>query len=344
MFREGTKESTQSEVRMPCVDVECMKIVLDFLYTGKVTWTKENVHKVALLGNYFGSKHLVNECSEMIGNYLNKQNCVSILRFADQYNMEKLRAKGKTFVLNNFEDVCKSNLDFVKLSFELFIELAESPLAFICDNKPEENEKQLFKLLWDSITWMEKEVQCDYLLKILNAVHLPCIGEQYLNYIETKVCFDPKARDLIKKAKDISKGKIAGDCYWASPRGGSTISFKMIINTKAQKKEGIHFVDIFLRGNRIRWVLHCNAKNNAVKIFFGSDVPLKGKYHIKKVGEDSASKLLLYSNTLSPLEVHTVKKLKLKYLTCNYICDLDDWKSKVGNADVEIHETVSIKE
>ena len=342
MIREGTKESMQSEVRMPCMDVECMKNVLDFLYTGKVTWTKENVHKVALVGNYFGSKHLVDECSEMIGNYLNKQNCVSILRFADQYNMEKLREKGKTFVLNNFEDVCKSNLDFVKLSFDLLIELAGSPLAVICDSNPEENEKQLFKLLWDSIAWMEKEVQCDYLLKILNAVHLPCIGEQYLNYIETKVFFDPKAQDLIKKAKDISKGKIAGDCYWASLRGGSTISFKRIINTmNLQNEETNNFPDIFLQGNKIMGTLR--RLGNAVRFIFCSDVTLKGKYHIKEVGEDSASEI--YSDTLNvSSNIYTENDLEEDYITVNIVCNLDAWKSAVGDADVEVSMTISLEE
>ena len=194
MFREGTKESMEREIRLPCVDVECMKIVLDFLYTGKVTWTKKNVHKVALLGNYFGSKHLVHECSKMIESCLNKQNCVNILQFADKYNLEELREKGKSFVLDNFEEVCKSNLDFVKLSVDLLIELAESPKAVICDNNPEENEKQLFKLLWDDIAWMEEGAKREYLPKILEAVHLPCIGEKYINYIETKVCFSEKAR------------------------------------------------------------------------------------------------------------------------------------------------------
>ena len=116
MFREGMKESTQKEIQLPCVDVESMKIVLDFLYTGKVAWTKENVHKVALVGNYFGSQHLVDECCKMIEGCLNKQNCVSILQFADKYNLGELREKGKSFVLDNFEEVCKSNLDFVKLN------------------------------------------------------------------------------------------------------------------------------------------------------------------------------------------------------------------------------------
>ena len=314
---------------------------LGFLYTGKVTWTKENVHKVALLGNYFASKHLVDECSAMIGNYLNKQNCVSILRFADQYNMEKLREKGKTFVLNNFEDVCKSNLDFVKLSFDLLIELAGSPLAVICDSNPEENEKQLFKLLWDSIAWMEKETQRNYLLKILGAIHLPCIGEQYLNYIETKVCFGAKAKRLVRKAKDISKDQIAGDCYWASLRGGSTISFKRIINTRnIQKKEDNHFANIFLQGNKIIGALR--PVRNSVCVFFHSDVPLKAKYHIKEVGEDSVSKM--YSGTLCPSKDVRRQTGFENYIALDIVCDLEAWKSKVGNTDVEIHGTISLEE
>ena len=331
MFREGTKESTQSEIRLPCVDVEYMKIVLDFLYTGKVTWTKENVHKVSMLGNYFGSKHLVDECSEMIGNYLNEQNCVNILRFADKYNLEKLRVKGKALVLNNFEDVSKSNLDFVKLSFELLIELVGSPLAVICDNNPEENEKQLFKLLWDSIAWMEKEIQRDYVLKILGAVHLPCIGEQYLNYIETKVCFGPKAKCLIEKAKGIPKVN-AGDNDWASLRGRSTISFKIITNI--QNEDVKYFRNIFLQDSRIEGAVDATRKNS-VSVFFYSEVPLKGKYDIKKVGEVSA-----YRGTFVPSQYLGYEEDGLSYLIDHNICDIDAWKSKVGNADVEIHVTV----
>ena len=350
MFREGTMESMEKEIRLPCVDVESMKIVLDFLYTGKVTWTKVNVYKVALLGNYFGSKHLVDECSKMIESCMNKQNCVSILRFADKYNLDKLREKGKSFVLDNFEEVCKSNLDFVKLSVDLLIELVESPEAVICDNNPEENEKQLFKLLWDSIEWMEGLTKRNYLRKILEAIHLPTIGEQYLNYMETKVCLGQRAKALIEKAKNISKQEkwctVKNDedvmNWWASLRSGSTVSVKKITNTVNLQEAGVkYFPAIFLNGKEvIGSVYETGSANKSVKITFWSDVPLKGNYHIKYVRVGNASKM--FSGTLNPSK--QFDQDDWKNTTNSSICSLDAFKSKVGDADVEVHVTISPKE
>ena len=125
------------------------------------------------------------------------------LEFADQYNLGKLKKYIKLFVLDNLEEISKSNMDFIKLPVSLQIELVKHPMAVVCEENPAENEKQLFPLLWNSIVWVEEEEQEQYVPKILNAVHLPCVSPDYLNYIESKVGHIQKAKDLIGQARAL---------------------------------------------------------------------------------------------------------------------------------------------
>ena len=82
--------------------------------------------------------------------------------------------------------------------------------------------------------------------------------------------------------------------WWTSLRSGSAISVKMIKNTVNMQN---YFPGIYLQGNAIIGIVDTSESDeDPVSVYFYSDLPLKGKYYFKKVGERNASKL--YSGIL----------------------------------------------
>ena len=73
MFSSGTKESSQKEIHLPTIDSESMKVMLDYVYSGKANLTNDNVHRGVINASFFGSELLVDKCSEIIKTSVNKK-------------------------------------------------------------------------------------------------------------------------------------------------------------------------------------------------------------------------------------------------------------------------------
>lgn len=100
------------------VSSSAFKVVLDYAYTGSCVINAENVFEVLRYADQYEILDVVRKCCEYLVNDLSPKNCLQVLKFASQFFCNYLTDKGNIYVLQNFSEVLKDNLEFVKLSVE----------------------------------------------------------------------------------------------------------------------------------------------------------------------------------------------------------------------------------
>ena len=198
MFSTGLKESALTEVYLPFVGPEDLRLLLRYAYSGEENLRKENVFQMAALANYFGCEKLLNKCCEFIKTFTNLQNCVKLLEAAFQLNILQLQKNCILFIVDHLPEVNKDDLS--ALLVELLIEIIQHPAAAMSYDDDEKNEEQLFHLSWDKIKSLPEEQKNKYIPKVLKAIHLPFTFEHFKFFLLREVGHIPDARDLIMKA------------------------------------------------------------------------------------------------------------------------------------------------
>ena len=232
-FRKGSPESMHKEVHLNSIDdPDLLKIFLNYIYSGKAELTRTNAHKILMLANFFGSTDLVAECSSFTRKFINVKNCVKILQFAYQNNLELWKEWCGSFVVENLEKVSGSNLDFGDLPVEEVLQIIKHPAAVISEKSPAENEKQLFMLVWNRIRHADAE-KLKYLKQLLEAIHLPQLDAETMNHVQEWVQKDQPedVMSLIEEAKKAKKQfTTIEEREWYLPRYKSKGTVKITEN------------------------------------------------------------------------------------------------------------------
>ena len=212
-FRDMFPSVTDASVRtLESFDPELMKLFLNFVYTRKVCLNKDNALKILKLANDLQCSDLVEGCSHFIKKFINVKNCVKVLLLAYQKGFGYLVESAENFIVENLEKVEASNLEFGDLPVDVMLRLIEHPAAVICDKNCQENEKKLFMLVWNRIRHSEQEKQ-KYMAHLLEAMHLPQVDRDVLEYIEKIAGENPQLQEIITKAKKPVDASEIRDWY-----------------------------------------------------------------------------------------------------------------------------------
>ena len=278
MFSQGTSESLETEVHLKFIDdPELMKIVLRYIYSGYADLTKANVHKILILANFLSSSDLVWECSCLIRKFINVKNCVKILLFAYQNNLQLLQEWCGAYVVENLEKVSDTNMDFGDLPVDVLLHLIKRPAAVVIE-KPAENEKKLFMLVWNRIRHSAEE-QKNYMKALLEAVHLPQLDAETLAYVETNVSPLSDVTELIQNAKAAKTGgSTKEDREWYLPRYKSKGVVKITENAAdpliVDDAEFRYYSQcILIRG--FPWYVYAEKKDEKSVVHLGSPVDVE---------------------------------------------------------------------
>ncbi len=202
MFHSEFKEQLNQEVEIPHMDIETMETIIEFAYTGEVAFTNGNIEKITRGANYFGMTKLLANCTRYIRQRLDDKNCIEVLQFAEHISNASLKASAKTYLNDHFDTICLKNLDLMKMSTPLLLEILGDNHTSI-DGDPQENEERLFQLGWNHLFSKSDAEWKMYLPDLLRAIHLPLTSEQFLRNLSTKVQYHEEAKLLVEKAKLI---------------------------------------------------------------------------------------------------------------------------------------------
>ena len=182
MFKCALKESKSDTVQMT-MEPEVLTSVLDYVYTGEIELTIDNVESVVKACDVLQLARLMAACEEFMVAQINAANCVGFHRFAASYHLHKLERKVKEVMLAEFSSVAFTD-HFKQLSCNELVELVKD------DDLQVTNEDVVFESV---LGWVRHDVdnRKSSLETVMEYVRLPFCSSDYL--CQMKESFDSPA-------------------------------------------------------------------------------------------------------------------------------------------------------
>uniref|UniRef100_A0A2S2PCH9 Ring canal kelch protein n=1 Tax=Schizaphis graminum TaxID=13262 RepID=A0A2S2PCH9_SCHGA len=134
------------------LDSMALKLIVDYVYTGNIKITEENVKDLLVTANYLVFLFISNICCKFLQDHLKPSNCLSTKEFADLHGCLILMSSSESYIKHKILEVIECD-EFLSISFERVEELIK--LIYYIEHAIS-NEKQVginhyYTLIW----WIE---------------------------------------------------------------------------------------------------------------------------------------------------------------------------------------------
>ena len=176
MFTNGMLESGKTKIDLGGIDPQTMDSLLEFVYTGSVELTTNNVQQLLSGASMLHLTSLSKSCSSFLEAHLDHTNCLGIRAFADMYSCTTLEQFAFRYICEHFLEVVKSD-EFLELDKEGLIDLLK------CNSLQVYSEDEIFNAveLWINHHYEQRK---RYASDVLQHVRIPLIS---LEFLETRV-------------------------------------------------------------------------------------------------------------------------------------------------------------
>ncbi|XP_036453142.1 actin-binding protein IPP [Colossoma macropomum] len=221
LFSGGMSEAHEEEVHIAGVEAEVFEVLLEFIYTGSIDVTVENVQELMVAADMLQLSEVVAICGEFLRGHMEPSNCIGIYQFLEQIGCLDLLEFTENYVHVHFLEVCVSE-EFSSLSKDQLVRLLRSEELRI------EDEYQVFTAAMD---WLLHDVshRKKHVVEVLEPVRFPLLSPQRLfKYIEGISDFSLRValQTLLKEYTEVSK----------SPKENKTLSLLQPAKTRPRKK------------------------------------------------------------------------------------------------------------
>ena len=163
-----------------------MEIVLQYIYSGKISLTLENVNEVLIAANFFSVLHIVDVCVQFILDHLQIDNFMEVLVFSWQFNLSELTTKIVYYVARNFSSILQDVEKLTSIPVELMALILKSNDLLIRNKdtdlptRPAEREKRILDFILSYTTNLNEYSNEDITLL------LSCVKWQFLDIFNEK--------------------------------------------------------------------------------------------------------------------------------------------------------------
>ena len=109
MFSNEMSENITNRVQMPMADLDVLKEIVEYAYTGKLRIDIGNVQSLFTQASLLQMNDIVLACSDFMQTHLDKSNCLDVLTFANIHSCQVLLDKTLDFIRRNFTEVSKTD-------------------------------------------------------------------------------------------------------------------------------------------------------------------------------------------------------------------------------------------
>ncbi|XP_037898725.1 kelch-like protein diablo [Glossina fuscipes] len=102
MFQNDTKEKATGLVKFEDNDVTAVKTIVEYIYSGELLLTEENVQSICTTSDYLQIEWVKSECVEFLKRNLNATNCLQLRTIADKPPFKELYECSHNYILENF--------------------------------------------------------------------------------------------------------------------------------------------------------------------------------------------------------------------------------------------------
>uniref|UniRef100_A0A670XUB6 Kelch like family member 2 n=1 Tax=Pseudonaja textilis TaxID=8673 RepID=A0A670XUB6_PSETE len=172
MFAGEMSESQAKNVRIKEVDGWILKKLIEYIYTGEITITEENVQVLLPAASLLQLQDVKKGCCDFLEIQLHPTNCLGIQAFADMHACIELLNKANTYTEQHFTEVVLGD-EFLSLGVEQVCSLISSDKLTVA------SEEKVFEAV---IAWVnyDKNVRQELMARLMEHVRLPLLSKDYL--------------------------------------------------------------------------------------------------------------------------------------------------------------------
>ncbi|MEE6495170.1 hypothetical protein FKM82_001971 [Ascaphus truei] len=177
LFAGGMKESMNDVVQIQGVESRSFEVLLDFIYTGSLNISAENVQELMTAADMLQLSHVVELCCDFLKEQIEPGNCVGFFQFSEQLACHPLLEFTESYIHAHFTEVQVGD-EFPTLTKEQLIYILRSEELSI------EDEYQVFCA---AMTWVQREIgtRKRHVVEVLEPVRFSLLPPQRLQkYIE----------------------------------------------------------------------------------------------------------------------------------------------------------------
>ena len=200
MFSVDMKEKQEGKVNLSNFGLtdKIIEDLLEYVYTGKLHLSLENVEETIACANYFLMNSLRESCCQFLDSILSCTNCLAIYSIATRFRCYDLQEKAKRMTLQNFSLVTEKD-QFLQLNYSEVFDILSSDMLEI------PNEDVVFKAL---MRWLECDIsRSNHFSELLECVRIQFLSDSYLSSLNLNQC-ESLIREamLAKKVYEKSNG------------------------------------------------------------------------------------------------------------------------------------------
>lgn len=208
LFSGRMSEADKDEVQILGVEAEVFEILVEFIYTGMINVSVENVQELIVAADMLQLAEVVSICGEFLKEHLEPSNCVGIYQFLEQIACVGMLEFTEDYIHVHFLEVCVLE-EFWGLSKDQLVKLLRSEELRI------EDEYQVFTAAMD---WVLQDVtrRKKYVVEVLDPVRFPLLSPQRLfKYIEGISDFSLRValQTLLREYTEVSKSPKENKMY-----------------------------------------------------------------------------------------------------------------------------------
>ncbi|XP_036895389.1 actin-binding protein IPP isoform X2 [Sturnira hondurensis] len=221
LFTGGMKESSKDVVQILGIEAGIFQILLDFIYTGIVNISVNNVQELIVAADMLQLTEVVNLCCEFLKGQIDPLNCIGIFQFSEQIACHDLLEFTENYIHVHFLEV-QSGEEFLALTKDQLIKVLRSEELSI------EDEYQVFLA---AMQWILKDLgkRKKYVVEVLDPIRFPLLPPQrLLKYIEGVSDFNLRValQTLLKEYCEVCR----------SPKENKFCSFLQTSKVRPRKK------------------------------------------------------------------------------------------------------------
>ncbi|KAK3101674.1 hypothetical protein FSP39_005379 [Pinctada imbricata] len=149
MFTSDVIEREGSKVPVHGVEAATLESILDYMYSGELGISNQNVQNLFSASNFFEMLDLVEKCTDHMINAINTTNCLEVYFFGEFSSCNRLQEAAFSFILKKFVEISRTDEFKTKVSVELLEKFLESDGIYVG------KEEEIFEYI---VKWVEHDI------------------------------------------------------------------------------------------------------------------------------------------------------------------------------------------
>ncbi|PAA60750.1 hypothetical protein BOX15_Mlig033334g1, partial [Macrostomum lignano] len=196
-FSSGMREAGASCLELKGVTAEGLQAVLEFVYTGSLALSVDRAEDILNTASHLQISEAVQLCIRFLQLALSLDNCVELLNLSELYCLDEFGSNVRTFLLENFEDLCRCGALQRLTAAQLSDLLGDNRLRVAGE----------YLVFFAVVQWLEHEPdsRLPAVGDLIDQVRLPLLSGEHL--VEKVSCIGfmrdvPACSDRLTEAKD----------------------------------------------------------------------------------------------------------------------------------------------